>query len=342
MIFFLTTPAGRHVVDEYLCWKGEGDRGFLRSVPYGKVPSSGLLPSGVYIFADIERLGPGAEKAAGNLWERLQADPSRWLTLNRPGRTLRRLELLRCLHREGINRHRAWPVLETPPPDARFPLFLRIEADHAGARSRLLEGPEEYRRALEEWTAGGKNLEGWIACEYAGHRRPDGFFAKYAAFCMAGEVVPRGILFGREWQVKDSTVFNEDLLREERAYVRENPHAPALRRIFDLAGVDYGRVDYGLDAEGRICVWEINTNPQIYSLSLAASPHRARFNDAWAASFSGRMRALSGKAPHSSPKAGGLRRIYWGFLRAGAPRTGSGRLEGFLRRTAFRVLVRFF
>jgi hypothetical protein len=33
-------------------------------------------------------------------------------------------------------------------------------------------------------------------------------------------------------------------------------------RIFDRAGITYGRIDYGL-LSGRIQVWEINTNPMV-------------------------------------------------------------------------------
>jgi hypothetical protein len=40
------------------------------------------------------------------------------------------------------------------------------------------------------------------------------------------------------------------------------PHREELRQIFDLAGITYGRIDYGLRAE-KIQVWEINLNPTL-------------------------------------------------------------------------------
>ncbi|HET9868920.1 MAG TPA: hypothetical protein VFR02_00270, partial [bacterium] len=262
MIFFLTTRFGRHTVDEYLAWKGAPAREFLKPVTYAQAARTwGKTdpPPGVYIFADLERLSPEAQQGAERLWERLQKDPERWLTVNRPGGTLRRLELLRRLHQAGINRHRAWPLSEAPPPDVRFPVFLRVADDHRGARTGLLRDRGELEGAAAALRRKGTDLSGWIGCEYAGTVRPDGLHAKYAAFRVEGDIYPRGILFAARWQVKYPERFGEGLLTEEWDYGRTNPHADTLRRVFELAGADFGRVDYGLDPEGRVSVWEINT-----------------------------------------------------------------------------------
>jgi hypothetical protein len=44
--------------------------------------------------------------------------------------------------------------------------------------------------------------------------------------------------------------------------VEDNPHEAWLRRVCELGGVEYGRVDYGM-LDGRLQLWEINTNPTI-------------------------------------------------------------------------------
>ena len=63
--------------------------------------------------------------------------------------------------------------------------------------------------------------------------------------------------------------------------MEENPHQDALREIFGLAGIDYGRMDYGL-LDGKVQVWEINTNPTIIGSRLRRSverqPTRERFD----------------------------------------------------------------
>jgi hypothetical protein len=53
-----------------------------------------------------------------------------------------------------------------------------------------------------------------------------------------------------------------ELYEEEYDFIATNPFAEALRPVFDIAGVDYGRVDFGLVA-GRPQIYEINTNPDI-------------------------------------------------------------------------------
>jgi hypothetical protein len=249
--------------------------------------------------------------------------------------TLRRLELLRLLQAEGINCYRVWPLLEPAPLDACYPIFLRIADDHHGARSPLLNNPEELARELNRLRSQGTRLENWIACEYAGWKRPDGVFAKHAAFCIA-----RGILFAGHWQVKNPEIFREDLLEEERVYIDKNPHAPFLQRVFALAGVDYGRVDYGVDAQGRLSIWEINTNPHIFSLAIAGSPHRVKINGAWASLFADRIRGLNRQVPHIPFAAGWGTRMYWIFLNRCRPRWGAGKLEKFLRFHAFNRLIR--
>ena len=57
-----------------------------------------------------------------------------------------------------------------------------------------------------------------------------------------------------------------------------NPHRELLEHIFRDAGIDYGRIDYGL-LDGRIQVWEINTNPWIASDSDVGLPQRQVVHD---------------------------------------------------------------
>jgi hypothetical protein len=71
---------------------------------------------------------------------------------------------------------------------------------------------------------------------------------------------PRHMLFSREWVLKDPHLVDEQLMLEEDRFVRESPHRHALQEIFQRSGIDYGRIDYTV-ADGRIQVFEINTNP---------------------------------------------------------------------------------
>jgi hypothetical protein len=44
--------------------------------------------------------------------------------------------------------------------------------------------------------------------------------------------------------------------------LKSNPYAEHLRKVFDVAGIEYGRADFGM-YRGRIQVYEINTNPHV-------------------------------------------------------------------------------
>lgn len=60
----------------------------------------------------------------------------------------------------------------------------------------------------------------------------------------------------------DTSEHGERAMQQHLDYVLGNPHEAAPRRIFALAGVDYGRIDYGVRGE-TLQVWEINTNPTL-------------------------------------------------------------------------------
>ena len=77
---------------------------------------------------------------------------------------------------------------------------------------------------------------------------------------MGDQIVPAHIIFSQDWVTKDSPP--EPLRDEERAFLENNPHQAQLMDLFNLAGVGYGRIDYGL-LDGQIQVWEINTNPTL-------------------------------------------------------------------------------
>lgn len=54
----------------------------------------------------------------------------------------------------------------------------------------------------------------------------------------------------------------EALYREDLRNLRDNPFAGPLAKAFEIAGIEYGRADFGL-VGGRPQVYEINTNPAV-------------------------------------------------------------------------------
>ncbi len=52
------------------------------------------------------------------------------------------------------------------------------------------------------------------------------------------------------------------LYTEEYELVATHRFAEAMRPVFEIAGVEYGRVDFGL-VDGRPQIYEINSNPDV-------------------------------------------------------------------------------
>lgn len=261
MICYLATGAHTYTIRSYLESWGAGIASRVRVVSYESMARDAAIPgAATYIFSDIERLTFGRQAIALQLWDRLRAEtPAR--LLNHPTRTHRRLALLKHLHASGINEFRAQGCRDRLY-DLNFPVFVRLTNDHYGSRTDLLTSPEEVRRAVRTL-----RLQGWPASElliteFCDTADADGVYRKYSAFIVDGRIIPRHLIFGRSWMLKNPEISDDGLAEEQRRYVEANPHEAELRRICRDANVDYGRIDYGL-LDGRVQVWEINTNPYI-------------------------------------------------------------------------------
>ncbi|HEY5106015.1 MAG TPA: hypothetical protein VII73_04480 [Caulobacteraceae bacterium] len=53
-----------------------------------------------------------------------------------------------------------------------------------------------------------------------------------------------------------------ELYQEDLAIVRDNPFEAAIKPVFELAAIEYGRADFGLIG-GRAQTYEINSNPHV-------------------------------------------------------------------------------
>ena len=216
-----------------------------------------------FIFSDLERLSAPERERAAALWTGLAERGLARKRLNHPLRALRRYGLLRKLEEEGINDFGVYRLTEARRPQ-RYPVFLRGENDHGGNRSGLLYTPEDLATAIQALEHSGEQRSERIITEFCASRDARGLYRKYSAWCIDGRILPGHLFFGPHWMLKQPTALDAGLLAEELDYLARNPHSAALERIFALAGIDYGRADYGIVA-GRIQIYEINTNPGIPS-----------------------------------------------------------------------------
>jgi len=219
----------------------------------------------IHIFCDIDRLTPSEREQAGKLRKALMRDRRCRRVLNDPARSLCRYELLRRLHDRGQNAFDLCRLSELRGWD-RFPVFLRGEDDHDGPLTPLLHSREELDAALEKLAARGRVREGKLLVEYLDTRDDDGWYRKYGAFRIGDRIVPRHVFLSKHWMVKEremtGDLSTEKRRAEELHYLETSPHEAQLQEIFDLAHIEYGRIDYAMH-DGKVQTWEINTNPVI-------------------------------------------------------------------------------
>lgn len=262
MIHFFATKAHHYTIRQFVeSWAPELAKE-IHVIPYEAFSFHRKMANGACIFSDLERLLPEELQLAKNLTAQLQAMPDRYTVINAPAHYLGRFQLQQTLHQKGINQFRVFRT-DQIPSDLHFPVFLRSDLDHSGPRTALLNSMEELRRALPAQIArAGRQQGNLMIVEYCDCTGTDGLFRKYSALNVAGTLIPRHILFSNDWVTKNPDLVNETTVTEEETYLREFPHAEQIREIFLMAGVGFGRIDYGVK-EGRVQVWEINTNPMI-------------------------------------------------------------------------------
>jgi hypothetical protein len=260
LIHVLLTGRHDYTIAKYLASGGQALSDRLRASAWRDVLRRRALPGGTYILSDFDRLRSRSLRRVERIADVLQASDAVRL-LNHPARVLGRVALLQRLHADGTNPY-AVHRPDALPADVRFPVFLRMASDHQGPRSPLLHDRAQVQQAARRLARRGKRRHDMIVVEFQETVDRRGQYRKYGAFRVGDRIVPRHLFFGRQWDRKTPANCEDVQFDEEEAYVRDNPHEGALRAIFDLAGIEYGRIDYAL-VEDRPCVWEINTNPMI-------------------------------------------------------------------------------
>lgn len=261
MIVYLVTEQNKFTVEAYLReWMPAlADR--VRIMAYEELVNCAALPVATYIFSDVERLGPASTEMAIRLWDTLARSGHGVCLLNHPREAMRRHELLKMLADRGQNRFRAYRLGDARE-NMKFPVFLRIGNDHNGPATSLLKNHKELREAILVQRLRWADTREILAIEFRDTADASGMYRKYSAYTVRGQIIPRHVFFSRHWVLKSADLLSGEQAAEQMAYLRDNPHREQLREIFSAARIDYGRIDYSL-LDGRIQVWEINTNPTI-------------------------------------------------------------------------------
>jgi tetratricopeptide (TPR) repeat protein len=111
-----------------------------------------------------------------------------------------------------------------------------------------------------------------IIVEYAAEPVRPGIFRKLSVFRVADRYLPHVCVHDSNWIIKAgrSGAAPSELYDEELEILRTNPFAERMKPIFEIAEIDFGRVDFSFVGE-QLCIYEINTNPTL------ARPHGHAF-----------------------------------------------------------------
>jgi hypothetical protein len=239
----------------------------VRLLSYRAFFAAKRLPVATYILTDHDRLSAGDRERLWGVCQALEAGSPAIRILNHPTRVLRRLDMLQELHRQGINDFQVYPLIGQERP-SQYPVFLRSEGEHGGERSELIEDEDALAKEIPKFlrTRRYKRGHGSIVVGYIESQDEEGRALKYAAFRVGDHVVPRHRFLGKTWFVRGPEYLTEETAAAEREWMTSFPEIDQIRRIFDVAGIEYGRLDFAV-IDGKVQAFEINTNPQTIGFS---------------------------------------------------------------------------
>lgn len=144
----------------------------------------------------------------------------------------------------------------------RYPLLLRSPGFHTGRNFVLVNEASELQSAANALP--GAEL---LAIEYLDSRGCDGNTRKYRAMIVDGQIYPLHVAISRQWKVHYFTADMADNpahRREDAAFLNDmnavigSKAMLGLGYIRDTLNLDYGGIDFGLDANGEILLFEAN------------------------------------------------------------------------------------
>ncbi len=143
-----------------------------------------------------------------------------------------------------------------------FPLLVRAPGFHTGHHFLRAETPQ----ALAEAIASIPGDDVWLI-EPLDARDEDGMFRKFRVMIVDGVVYPLHLAISRHWKVhyfKADMAESAENRARDRAFLDDMPGfigaraVMALERIAAALALDYGGIDFGVNAQGDILLFEAN------------------------------------------------------------------------------------
>jgi hypothetical protein len=150
-----------------------------------------------------------------------------------------------------------------------FPLLLRTPGFHTGDHFLRVENAGELPAALAELP--GQNL---LVIQHLDGRGPDQKVRKYRVMTIDGQLYPLHVAISNHWKVHYFTADmadNPEHRAEDARFLADMSGVLGRRAMAALAeiqktlGLDYGGIDFGLNAEGNVLLFEANATMAIIS-----------------------------------------------------------------------------
>ena len=150
-----------------------------------------------------------------------------------------------------------------------FPLLLRSPGYHTGRNFALVEKAADLAAAVAELP--GDEL---LAIEYLDARGRDGNARKYRVMMIGGKIFPLHLAISRNWKVHYFTsdmADKPDHRKEEMAFLTDmravlgDKAIAALHAICGRLALDYAGIDFGVNAQGDLLLFEANATMVIAS-----------------------------------------------------------------------------
>jgi len=148
------------------------------------------------------------------------------------------------------------------------PLLVRAPGYHMGQHFHRVDSPGQLPAALAELP--GSDV---IVIEYLDGCGSDGKIRKYRVLMVGGHLYPVHLAISSQWKIHYFSAEMEDHPEhraEEAAFLSDMPAVlglqtlTALRGIQSALGLDYGGVDFGLNARGQLLIYEANATMAVY------------------------------------------------------------------------------
>ncbi|MDR3517289.1 MAG: tetratricopeptide repeat protein [Azospirillaceae bacterium] len=143
-----------------------------------------------------------------------------------------------------------------------FPVLLRTPGFHTGRHFECVSDSGAWDAAWA--TLPGTEL---LAIQYLDARGADGYARKYRVMMIDGRLYPLHLAVAAHWKVHyfaADMADHAEFRAEEAAFLRDmtgvigSRGMQALERIRDQLGLDYAGIDFALDRDGSILVFEVN------------------------------------------------------------------------------------